>query len=358
MCLFFTREVSLDRFRENDIVTILLYLLHIPKIKHIMKNRKYSILIGIVVLLFGGYFIADAILFDGIKPQSITKNGFQANYFVKKTTRTKTAVIAIGGGQWGDYWAQQFANKGMVGLSIPYAGREGLPRLPEEIALEYFENAINWLKEQPEVNPNKIVVMGASRNAELALIIAATFPESISGVVAYAPSAVSWSNTVLPYNSNELTSSWTYQGVDIPYVPMDKITGNPSHKINMLAYWKKGLAKTDFVAQAAIKAEKINGPIVLFSGNDDKVWPSSQMADMIQNRLEDHNFKYLFQNIKYNNAGHLISSNPNDTNSSDRIGMITIDGKDYQYEFGGNYNGDVKAKQDSKIKLMAFIDKL
>nr|WP_299069927.1 acyl-CoA thioester hydrolase/BAAT C-terminal domain-containing protein [uncultured Allomuricauda sp.] len=321
------------------------------------KNRKYIFFIGIAALLFVGYLIADNMLFNGIKPYSVHESGFQANYFVKENTKSKAAVILIGGGQWGDYWAQQFANKGMVGLSLPYIGEEGLPRLPEEIELEYFENAINWLRKQSEVDPNKIIVMGASRNAELALIIASTFPESVSGVVAYAPSSVSWSNTVLPYNSNELKSSWKYKGVDIPYVPMNKIIGNESDKIKMVDYWKNGLAKTNFILQAAIKVEKINGPIILFSGNDDKVWPSSIMADMIERRLGHNSFEHSFQNIKYDNAGHLISNNP-DNNSSYRTGIINIDGKDYKYEFGGNNIGDFKAKQDAKLKLMEFIEKI
>ena len=296
-------------------------------------------------------------LYNGIKPKSINGYGFQADYFVKNNTNSKAAVILVGGGQWGNYWAQQFAVKDMVGLSIPYTGKEGLPRLPEEIELEYFENAINWLINQPEVDPSKIVVMGASRNAELALVIASTFTESISGVVAYAPSSVSWSNTVLPYNSDELKSSWKYKGIDIPYVPMNKIIGNESNKIKLLEYWKSGLAKTNFITQAAIKVEKINGPIILFSGKDDKVWPSSIMADMIEKRLEDNSFEHSFKNIKYDNAGHLISNNPDDK-SSYRTGRIHIDGKDYEYEFGGNDNGDFKAKQDAKMKLMEFLENI
>lgn len=321
------------------------------------NNRKFILFIGIIAILVVGYFIADNMLFNGIKSKPINEDGFQANYFAKDELKDKTAIILIGGGQWGDYWAQEFANKEMVGLSLPYTGKEGLPRLPEEIELEYFENAINWLIKQPQVDPNKIVVMGASRNAELALIIASIFPESIRGVVAYAPSSVSWSNTVLPYNSNDLKSSWKYKGVDVPYLPMNKIIGNESNKINMVEYWKKGLAKTDFITQAAIKVEKINGPIILFSGNDDKVWPSSIMADMIENRLEDNSFEHSFQNIKYDNAGHLISNNPDD-DSSYRTGRINIDGKDYEYEFGGNDDGDFKAKQDAKVKLMEFIEKI
>jgi dienelactone hydrolase len=321
------------------------------------KSKKYIFLIGLLATLIIGYFIANKILFDGIKPSPINTHGFQAQYYVKANTKNQAAVLLIGGGQWGDYWAQQFAKNNMVGLSIPYLGKEGLPKLVEEIELEYFEKAINWLIKQPEVNPNKIIVMGTSRNAELALLIAATFPEAISGAVAYAPTAVSWSNTVMPYSDNQIKASWKYKGHAIAYVPMNKIKGNPTHKIRLLDYWNSGLAKTEFVAEAAIKVEKINGPILLFSGKDDKVWPASTMANMIEKRLEAQAFKHEVQNIKYDNAGHLISNNPEDKKTA-RTAKITIDGKAYEYEFGGNDEGDFNAKQDAKIKLMAFLKKI
>lgn len=196
--------------------------------------------------------------------------------------------------------------------------------------------------------------MGASRNAELALIIASAFPNLIHGVIAYAPSSVSWSNTVLPYNSDELKASWTLNGLDIPYIPMEKIKGNESNTIDMLEYWERGLSKTTFVEQASIKVEQINGPILLFSGNDDKVWPASKMADRIQKRLEENQYKYASQNIKYDNAGHSISGNPDDK-SSYGTRTITIDGTSYNYEQGGDTEGDYKAKQDARMKVMAFL---
>ena len=321
------------------------------------KNRKYIIWIGIIAILFVGYFIADSFLFNGVKPRIINDNGFQANYFVKKDTEKKASIVLIGGGQWGDYWGQQFANRGYSGLSLPYTRREGLPKLPEEINLEYFEKALAWLKKQPEVDPDKIIVMGASRNAELSLVIAAILTDFVGGVIAFAPSSVSWSNTVLPYNSDDLKPSWKYQGVAIPYVPMNKILGNETNKIETLEYWKSGLTKTDYVTQATIKVENIKGPILLFSGNDDLVWPSSLMADMIEQRIKESNFKYSFQNIKYKKSGHLISSNP-ESNSDSRIGKINIDGKDYEFEYGGTNEGDYKAKQDAKMRLLDFIEKL
>ena len=320
--------------------------------------KKHLILIRLTTLLIIGYCMTGCTLTSqptqAIKTKSINTKGFQANFFARENIKNNPAVILIGGGQWGDYWAQKFAQKGFVGLSLPYVGQQDLPRLPEEINLEYFEKAIKWLRKQKEVDPAKIVVMGASRNAELALVVASTLHDMVGGVIAYAPSAVAWSNTVLPYNSDEIKASWKYKGADIPYIPMDKMSGNNSNKISMLQYWETGLAKTDLAKKASIKVELIKGPILLFSGTDDKVWPAAKMADMIENRLKRNNFKYRLKNIKYENAGHLISTNP-EAFSKVRTGKIYIDGQYYEYKFGGTNEGDFKARKEAYLQVFKFL---
>ncbi len=319
--------------------------------------KKYIIGIGILAILFLGYFVLDSLLFDGVRPRSIQANGFQASYFVKENIEAKATVLLIGGGSWGDYWGQEFAKQGNVGLSIPYTGRAGLPKLPEAIDLAYFEQAITWLRNQPEVDPQKIIVMGASRNAELALVLGSMYPELISGVIAYAPSSVIWSNTVLPYNSDEIKASWMYNGAELPYVPMNKIVGNNSNKITTLDYWKGGLEKEDKVELASIRVEQINGPILLLSGKADKVWPSAYMADKIEQRIKGHNFQYSFQNIQYDNAGHLISANP-EVPSNIRVGNMTIEDKDYEFEYGGTNEGDHAARQAAKSEVIEFMGRI
>ncbi len=319
--------------------------------------KKYIIGIGLLAILFVGYLVLDNLLFDGVRPRSINENGFQANYFVKKDIEAKATVVLIGGGSWGDYWGQELAKQGFVGLSLPYIGRAGLPKLPEAIDLGYFEKAIDWLRDQPEVDGAKIMVMGASRNAELALVLGTMYPEMISGVIAYAPSSVIWSNTVLPYNSDEIKASWMYNGAELPYVPMNKIVGNNSNKITTLDYWKGGLEKEDKVELASIRVEQINGPILLLSGKADKVWPSAYMADKIEQRIKGHNFQYSFQNIQYENAGHLISANP-EVPSNIRVGNMTIEDNDYEFEYGGTNEGDHAARQAAKSEVIEFMGRI
>lgn len=322
-------------------------------------QMKKRIIIGIstIIILVVGYFVADSILFEGIKPESLDQDGIKGNYYAAPNTENKTTVLLVGGGQWGNYWGSELAKRGFVGLSLPYTRVEGLPELPEEIPLEYFQKALIWLSEQPEVNSNKIVVMGASRNAELALIIASHYPKKVSGAIAFSPSSVSWPNTVLPFNSDVLKASWTYKGEDIPYIPMEKIAGNKSKTINTLEYWKNGLNQNSYVENASIKVEKINGPILLLSGKDDEVWPSAQMANMIEERLKEFNFNNNVQNIQYSNAGHLISGNPESKNE-ERTGKMTIKGKQYDFKYGGTNEGDFKAKKDAKNRVLELISNI
>jgi hypothetical protein len=122
----------------------------------------------------------------------------------------------------------------------------------------------------------------------------------------------------------------------------------------MLDYWENGLSKIDTTHNSHIKVELIKGPILLFSGIDDEVWPSAKMADMIEKRLKNNSFKYRFGNIKYENAGHSISTNPKQL-SDVRIGKINIDGKDYEYEFGGTAEGDLNAKKDAYLQVFEYL---
>ena len=296
--------------------------------------------------MIAGYFYIDSILFDGVKPKSINDNGFKSTYFSKDDIENQPAIVLIGGGNWGDYWGQEFAKANYAGLSLPYYGQEGLPELMEEIPLEYFKRAIGWLKEQPEVNPDKIIVMGASRNAELALLIASYYPETVHGVIAYSPSSVSWSNTVLPFNSDSIKPSWNFRNRPVPFIPMAKLKGGESDTIETLTYWTEALLDSTAVFKASIQVENISGPILLFSGLDDEVWPSAMMSDMIENRIKNSHFNFEVENIQYENAGHLISGNPNNP-SSIRNGKMMIDGKSYDFDFGGTEDGDMAAQKDA-----------
>lgn len=47
--------------------------------------------------------------------------------------------------------ASLLANKGFVVLALAYYGYQDLPKKPKNLDLEYFEEAVNFLRKRPEV---------------------------------------------------------------------------------------------------------------------------------------------------------------------------------------------------------------
>lgn len=48
--------------------------------------------------------------------------------------------------------ASLLASKGFVVLALAYYGFQGLPKNPQNLDLEYFEEAVTYLRRQPEVS--------------------------------------------------------------------------------------------------------------------------------------------------------------------------------------------------------------
>lgn len=129
------------------------------------------------------------------------------------------AIVNLGGsegGLRGHSRAAPLAAEGYPVLDVAYFNGDFLdaPGLPAELAdipLEYFTGAIEWLDDQPEVDPDRIWVMGASRGSEAALLLGTQFPDLVSGVVALAPS-----NVVLCRPDCD-GPAWTLDGDPVPF---------------------------------------------------------------------------------------------------------------------------------------------
>lgn len=59
--------------------------------------------------------------------------------------------------------------------------------------------------------------------------------------------------------------------------------------------------------KATIMVEKINGPILLISGDEDEFWPSDTFCENIIKRLENCNFKYKKEHYCYSRSGHFMN---------------------------------------------------
>lgn len=202
---------------------------------------------------------------------------FSAHYHPASADDTKVAVLVLGGSEGGvpERLAAPIIQAGFPVLALPYFKAPGLPAELEKIPLEYFDEATTWLLQQPGNSAERLIVVGWSKGAELALLLASRDPR-IERVVAIAPSSVVWAGILNDWTQTP-GSSWTAAGKELPHVPF-----RPSGPVEgLLDLYTQSLANRDDAGAANIPLERIRADVVLLSGAEDEIWPSAQMAATI-----------------------------------------------------------------------------
>ncbi|KAJ4461357.1 putative BAAT / Acyl-CoA thioester hydrolase C terminal [Paratrimastix pyriformis] len=181
----------------------------------------------------------------------------------------------------------------------PY--RFALPAKLQMVALEGVHAVLSYLKRtapyEERINfcgPDRgVAVVGISRGAEAALLLAGMYPQEIRRVVAIVPPCVVFeAPTRTSPAPAEATSPWTRRDEEVPFLPVrfaDVYFQSPDpYAIPHSAYYEDTLkqASPDDLDQAAIRVEQINGPLLLISAGADQEWPSKEMAAQLVRRLE------------------------------------------------------------------------
>lgn len=265
----------------------------------------------------------------------------------------RPAVIVLPGSQGGipgpGAHAGGLVSRGYVVLALAYFNAVGLPPLLQNIPLEYFATAVDWLKSQPLVDPARIGVLGTSRGGELALLLGATYPSAFRVVVANVPSSVVWPGL----SDDSEAPAWTFEGK-----PLRSVRSNFSPADRSLSgreRFVKRLRDPDAVRGAEIPVERIRAPLLLLSGKDDQLWPSDLFAERIVERLKQHKFAHPVEHYSYENAGHSITR-PYVPTSDVRVVRIHQITKRPNMP-GGTPEGQARANEDSWSKLLAFLDR-
>jgi dienelactone hydrolase len=180
--------------------------------------------------------------------------------------RRMPAVVAFGGSNGGllalPRFARSFAAEGYPALALAYFKEPGLPQTLNRIPLEYFAKAVKWVRRQPGVDPERVVLLGISRGGEGALLIGSTYPRLVHGVIAFVPD----------FQTNP---GWSLHGKEI-------------------------------APDEPIRVERVNGPIITASGGRDQVWSSSVFTEQIELRLDDHHFRFPHERLDFPKAGHFL----------------------------------------------------
>ena len=233
----------------------------------------------------------------------------------------RVAVLAIGGSDGGvggmAAGAALLASHGHPTLALAYFHYPGRPEQLQDIPLEYFATAARRLAAESGVRRGRVATLGYSRGSEAAMLAGVYFPELIDGVVVYAPT--SRAGPGFPNGG----AAWTRAGRPIA-------AGSP------------------------IPVERLDGPILLLAGGDDKIWPSAHFVQEMADRLDAHRFGHPHRALVYPQAGHGVGIVPFVAAGTTLIhpvsgALITL---------GGTRPADAAARRDGWPKVLAFLDEL
>lgn len=275
------------------------------------------------------------VLLPGVTRTSVREEGLRGTLFAPAGRGRRPAVIVWSGSGGGlsETKAGLLASHGYAALALAYFRFEDLPADLCEIPLEYFRTAIRRLQRQPFVDPEKIAVMGSSRGGELALLLASTYPE-IHAVIGVVPSAVVWSGIGRDPEAYR-HPAWTLAGKAVEFMgsredaPVEEERPTSPEPFALTPGFLRALEDREEVERTFIPVERINGPVLLLSGSDDAMWPSSKMSDMVAARLREHGHPHPVRHLRADGTGHWIQHPhlPTTVNHS----AHPLDGVDYAY---------------------------
>lgn len=209
-------------------------------------------------------------------------------------------IVGLGGAEGGNAWASRywdnqrnsFISQGYAFLAIGYFGMEGTPRELDRISVDGVHQAIIDAANDPKINQQCIALIGGSKGAELALLLASEYPD-IKAVVAMAPGNAVFAALTTAMN----TPSFSLGGEPLEFVPVPWSATPALIKGDLRAAWVEMLKNDDAMSNAAIQVENINGPIFFVSATQDEFWPSTEMATSMEQRLNENDFPYAVEHL-------------------------------------------------------------
>jgi dienelactone hydrolase len=293
----------------------------------------------------------------GVSRTPVRDKGLVATLFRPDGTAPRPAVVVVPGSGGGvpEAAAALLASHGFVGLALAYFRAEHLPQSLAEIPLEYFETAIRWLGGHEAVAGRPIGIMGGSRGGELALLVGATFPD-VKAVVGYVPSGIAHAGiSGGGLRESKRRPAWTHRGEALPFLSsrdasrMDEPPASPE-PLALTPIFLRAMEDRAAVEAAEIPVERINGPVLLISGQDDQMWPSALLAEIAMARLARHHHPHPFRHFSYPGAGHLIGQ-PG-LPATVRASVHPLSGRLMAY--GGSPANNAAAAADSWPRVLAM----
>lgn len=232
---------------------------------------------------------------ESIVRETVATDEFVGTVFEPADCGPHPGVLVLhgSGGHSPVFEAALLASHGYSAFALQYIGEaEILPEEIKEVPVTYFDTAAKWFKEREEISEEPLGIVGHSRGAEIGLWLGA-HREWAGPVISYVGSSVLW-NT--PWEA----PAWLdEQGDPLPFVPGQ---GKPT-----LCEGQLDEANQETREAATIPVERIDGPVLFISGEQDPIWPARRLADIAMDRLDEADFEHRYDHLSYEDAGHFIT---------------------------------------------------
>jgi len=202
--------------------------------------------------------------------------------------------------------ARLLASRGFAVMTLQYYNRYGgqLPDELSEVPLEYGMEAIGMLLDHDRVRGSEVGFHGPSYGSQFALLLAA-HDDRIGAVVGEQTSHVVWEGLDRGFDPSG-TSSWSLDGDPLPFL-FQADSGQVGDR-DPRAYFEISLREADVgeLEAATIPLEESAADVLLLSGSDDRLYPSTESAERVVERLDDNGYPHDYDHLVFEDAGHLL----------------------------------------------------
>lgn len=288
----------------------------------------------------------------GLLVNQVDHGGLHGVWAHPRSEHPLPGIMILGGSEGGVRatagFAEVLASHGYSVLALAYFGDRELPPALTEVPIEYMERGLSWLSAQPETDSNHLAVVGMSKGAEAALLLA-SHRTDLDAVVGYAPSSVAWQS---PVDANK--SSWTIVGRPVPFVSTADLSEGEFKRAAAAdsAKQERSRPASYYIAQvapeqyrrAAIAVERSSASFLLISGGRDRVWHSLEMGEAIVTRLHESGFDHGIEHLKFPEAGHGIAGQGMRPSAGDPAVL------------GGTPGADARAQYEGWQRVLRFLE--
>lgn len=247
--------------------------------------------------------------------EAIRQDEFAGQFFRGLGSEPKPGVVVLHGAGGGRGYEQRYASMlaahGYAVLCVEYFGTPLTRDALVEVPLEEFKTAANWLLGHDAVTGDTVGFVGFSRGGELALLVGSHF--DVAGViVAYVPGSHVWVAPSWMDGVGRGQPSWTLDGEPLPFLDIDEYVtsaddiegpfGEPPNPATLTIE----RARDDAKERSRIPVEAIDGPVLVLSGEKDRIWPSARFGEIIVRQLEANDHPWRFEHRRFREAGHVI----------------------------------------------------